>query len=88
MAFIRALLVLLLGLTVIYVCVAWYCRSVRRENLEKQWDAANPGGDHIQRGMEVEKGVESFTASWAYRALWLIYVVPIGVATMIYIYSN
>lgn len=77
MAFIRLLILSLVVSTVVYVCVAWFIRSTRRERLEKEWDAANPGGDPAQRKAHADAGVDALTQSLGYRALWLIYILPI-----------
>lgn len=77
-AFFRLAILSVLASTVVYFSVAWFLRSTRRERLEGEWDVANPGGDPEQRRAEVEKGVEAFTETWAYKALWLIYIVPIA----------
>ena len=77
MNFIRLVIIGAIGLTIIYLSVAWYCRLVRRERLEKEWDAENPEGSIDVRRKVVEDGVEEFRSSLAYRALLLIYVVPV-----------
>ncbi len=77
MNFVRLLILAVVASTVVYFSVAWFLRSTRRERLEKEWDAANPGGDPKDRRREVEEGVEAFTQTLGYRALWLIYVLPV-----------
>lgn len=76
MNFIRLVIIGAIGLTIIYLSVAWYCRSVRRERLEKEWDTENPGGSIDVRRKTVEEGVEDFRNSLGYRALLLIYIIP------------
>jgi hypothetical protein len=77
-----------IGLTIVYLAVAWFARSTRRERLEKEWDAANPDGDPETRATEVEKGVDEFRASLGYKALLLIYIVPAGLAVITLINTN
>ncbi|MEL7013727.1 MAG: hypothetical protein AAFO72_10665 [Pseudomonadota bacterium] len=77
MNFVRLLILALVVSTVVYFSVAWFLRSTRRERLEKEWDADNPGGDPAERRRDVEEGVQAFTQSFAYRALWLIYILPV-----------
>ncbi len=62
-----------LGLTVMYFLVSIYSRSTQREELEKEWDAAQGPGDRedfITAGMAVyEKGLRK-------KLIWLVYVIP------------
>ncbi len=72
-----------LGLSVIYVIVAFYSRSVRREKLEKEFDAGGVAGtreDHIARGIAAyEKGLRR-------QLLWLVYIIPmVGVGVTVYL---
>ena len=76
MNFVRLVLIGAVALTIVYLSVAWYARSVRRERLEKEWDEENPNGNPDLRRQEVEQGVEEFRNSLSYRSLLLIYVVP------------
>lgn len=63
----------LIGMTVVYFLVGIYWRSLRREELEKRFDAGGIDGDrtaYIENGMaEYEKGLKK-------RLLWLIYIIP------------
>ena len=62
-----------IALTVVYFLVSIYSRSVRRETLEKRFDAGGIEGDrdaYIEAGMiQYEKGLKK-------RLLWLIYILP------------
>ena len=88
MAFLRLIVFGAIGLTVLYLSVAWFARSTRRERLEKEWDAANPGGDIEVRRAEVEKGVDEFRGTLVYRALLLIYIVPAALVIANLIVTN
>ena len=88
MNFVRLLILAIVASTVFYFCIAWFLRSTRRERLEKEWDAKNPGGDLTQRQHEVEDGVNAFTQSWPYRALWLIYIIPVAAVVYTLIATN
>jgi hypothetical protein len=61
------------GLTIVYWLVSIYSRSVRRETLEKRFDAGDVEGDrdaYIQAGMaEYERGLRK-------RLIWLVYIIP------------
>jgi hypothetical protein len=78
MNFVRLLVLALVASSVVYICVARFLRSTRRERLEKEWDAEHPEGDPETRRAEVEKGVQAFTQTLPYRALWLIYILPVA----------
>jgi hypothetical protein len=70
------------GLTVIYWLVSVYSRSVRRETLEKRFDAGDVEGDrdaYIAQGMtKYEKGLRK-------RLIWLVYIIPmVAMALTIY----
>lgn len=72
-----------LGLAVVYLLVSVYSRSVRRERLEKRWDAGGvdqPRDDYIAQGMaRYEKGLRK-------KLIWLVFVVPtVVVVAVIYI---
>lgn len=65
----------LLGLSVLYVTLSIYLRSLERERLEKEWDAGSFAGardDHIQRGLA------SHRHSLRRKLLWLVYIIPIA----------
>lgn len=68
----------LLGLSVLYVLLSVYLRSLERERLEKEWDAGGVPGtreDHIDRGLAAHRN------SLRKRLLWLVYIIPIAVVT-------
>lgn len=74
---IRQILVLVVGslvlMTVLYVLISLYSASVRREKLEKQWEAAGQPGD---RGDYVRQGMQAYRQSLRRRLILLVYVVP------------
>lgn len=70
-------------LTVIYLLVSVYSRSVRREKLEKEFDAGDVAGD---RDAYVEKGMEAYHHSLRRWLILLVYVIPIiTVAITVYV---
>lgn len=73
---IKGLAIALGALTVVYVSVALWSASLRRERLEKEWAARGAAGD---RAAYVEAGMEVYRRSFRRRALVLIYVVPLCV---------
>ncbi len=76
-----------IGLTVIYVLVSIYSRSVRREKLEKHWDTdpANEGAPQAARDAFIAAGMEKYRHGLRRRLIWLVYVIPmVAVAVIVY----
>jgi|APLak6261702414_1056262.scaffolds.fasta_scaffold10994_2 hypothetical protein len=72
-----------IGLTVVYVLVATYSRSVRREKLEKKFDAGGIEGD---RDTYIEDGMKAYEHGLKHRLLWLVYIIPaVVVAVTVYL---
>lgn len=78
-AMIRALILGFGVLTVIYVVVSVYSRSVRREKLEKGWDTdpANEGRSGTDRSDYLTTGMKAYHSSLRRRLILLVYVVPL-----------
>ena len=72
-AIIRLVVVGFIGLTVVYWLVSVYSRSVRRERLEKEFDAGGVDGgrdDYIRTGMDhYEHGLRR-------KLIVLVYIIP------------
>lgn len=82
-ALIRLAVFGLAGLTVLYVLLSIYARSLERERLEKRWLAEGASGD---RDTYVEAGLAVYRASLRRRLLVLVYVIPIvGVSVLVYV---
>lgn len=72
-----------LGLTVIYLLVYVYARSLRREALEERFDAGGIAGD---RDTYIRDGMARYDKGLWKRLLLLIYIIPTGVVVaLIYI---
>lgn len=77
MQFVRLVLFGLIAMTVVYVCVSLYSRSVRREKLETAWAEDNPGSDDkAARDAYVQTGMTEYDGSLRKRLILLVYVVP------------
>ena len=64
-------------MTVMYVLVSLYSSSVRREKLEKQWDADHPdGSDPGSRRAFIETGMAAYQDSFRPKLILLVYVIP------------
>lgn len=62
-----------IALTVVYFLVAIYSRSVRREWLEKKYDAGGIEGD---RHDYIEAGMQAYEHGLRRKLLWLVYIIP------------
>lgn len=71
-----------LGLSVVYLLVYVYVRSLRREALEEEFDAGGIEGD---RDAYVAEGMAAYEKGLWKRLLLLIYIVP-AVIVLVLIY--
>ena len=72
---IRLVLLALAGLTVIYLLVSIYSRSVRREKLEKRFDAGGVEGD---RDTYIAEGMAAYEHGLRKRLIWLVIILPLA----------
>ncbi|WP_412505654.1 hypothetical protein [Roseovarius sp. SYSU LYC5161] len=83
LAFLRLLFFGFIFLTVIYVSVSLWARSVREEKLRREWDAGARPGD---RDAYIEAGMAQYRTSLRRRLILLVYVVPVVfVVAVIYV---
>jgi hypothetical protein len=74
----------LIGLSVVYVLVSVYSASVRREKLEKEWDAKPPAGaDRAARAAFIEEGMQAYRHGLRHKLILGVYVVPIVVVSVL-----
>jgi hypothetical protein len=85
-AFAQLIIYGLVGLSVLYLLLSVYSRSVERERLEKAWDADPPeGAGETERRAYIERGMEAYSHSLRRKLIWLVYVVPtVLVAVLLY----
>ena len=84
MGLVRLVIFGFIALSIIYLSLSIYSRSVRREKLEKQYDAAPVAG--MTRKAFVEKGVAEYNNGLRPKLLLLVYIVPTAiVAATVYI---
>lgn len=69
-------------LTIIYVCLSFYSRAVRRGKLEAEWDEEGMTGD---RDAFIAQGLEEYDGSLRRKLIWGVYIVPVTIV-MILIY--
>lgn len=86
-AFARLAVIGLIAMTVMYFVLSIYSRSVRREKLEKEWDAEHgAGGDGAARDAYIEAGMKEYEGSLRRKLIWLVYVIPtIAILVLIYL---
>jgi hypothetical protein len=72
----RLLIILLVVLTIIYVSLSLYSRSVRRGKLEAEWDEEGMSGD---REAFVREGLEDYDGSLRRKLILGVYIVPLAV---------
>ena len=79
----RLLVVGFVVLTIVYVSLSFYSRSVRRGKLEVQWDEEGMEGD---RENWVDAGLKDYDGSLRRKLILGVYIIPvILVITMIYL---
>jgi hypothetical protein len=72
-------------LTVIYVCLSFYSRAVRRSKLREKWDA---GKQLVDRDTFVQRGLERYDGSIRRKLILGVYVVPVVVVSVIIYLTN
>lgn len=78
---IRAGLLAFVLLTVVYLLVSMYSRSVRREKLEDAWDSdpAREGAASDERDAYIEAGMAAYRGSLRRKLIVLVYIIPMAV---------
>ena len=77
------------GLTVFYLLISIYSRSLRREKLEKRWDADPPdGAGEAERDAYIEEGMRAYEHSLRRKLIVLVYVVPVIVVVVLIYLTN
>jgi hypothetical protein len=78
-----------LALSVVYLSVALYSRSVRREKLENRWAEDNPGNtDEAARDAFVNEGMVQYQNGLRRKLIVLVYIVPTVVVAAILYFTN
>ena len=79
----RLLFIILVVLTIVYVCLSLYSRSVRRGKLEERWAQEGMPGD---RETFVREGLEEYDGSIRRKLILGVYIVPLTlIAVLIYV---
>jgi len=81
----RLLVIGFLVLSVVYICLSLYSRSVRRDKLEREWDEEIQQGD---RETFVEAGLREYDGSLRRKLVLGVYIVPLTVISVIIYLTN
>ena len=77
MGFVRLVLFGFLALSVVYLSISIYSRSVRREKLENAWAEENEGSQDMDaRDAFVAEGIKAYIASFRPKLIGLVYIIP------------
>ncbi|MBC7478498.1 MAG: hypothetical protein H7317_10445 [Pseudorhodobacter sp.] len=90
MVFLEVLVIWFVVTTLVYLAVAIYSRSVRRERLEKEFDATDPQGGDVAGDREtyVRDGLAEYQQGLRRRLIGLIYVVPVVFFAVVVYFVN
>jgi Ca2+/Na+ antiporter len=85
LGFVRLIVMLFVALTVIYVSLSFYSRSIRRSKLEKKW---HEGKQLVDRDTFVQRGLERYDGSIRRKLILMVYVIPLVVIGVIIYLTN
>lgn len=89
MAFLRLIVFGFLALSVVYVAVRFYSRSVRREKLEKHWAEEHPGEDDSpERSAYIETGMRDYQHGLRRKLILLVYIIPAVTVAALFYFTN
>ena len=86
MGLVRLVVFGFLLLSVVYLSLSWFSRSVRREKLENQWDEDRP--ENTSREDFVAAGIKEYNEGLRPKLLLLVYVVPAVLIASIVYFTN
>jgi len=76
---------LLIGLSVVYLCLSLYSRSRRKEKLREEWEETDKSGDWTAFKRE---GLQKYDRSLRAKLIWGVYIVPIAVIGFLVYITN
>lgn len=88
MGLVRLILFGFLALSVVYILLSIYSRSLRREKLENEWAEEHGPGEGPERDAFVEKGIVEYNSSLRPKLLLLVFVVPTVLIAAIHILTT
>ncbi|SFM02229.1 hypothetical protein [Shimia aestuarii] len=90
-ALLRLMAVGFVVLTVVYICLSLYSRSVRRGKLEAEWDTTHGTGDREEtpeRDAFIEEGLQDYDGSLRRKLIWGVYIIPMTLVTALIYFMN
>lgn len=85
MVIIRLFMMLFFFLTVVYLCLSLYSRSVRKDKLEEEWfQEGRPGSKEAF----IKAGLEEYNGSLRKKLLLGVYVIPFSLIVIIIYVQN
>lgn len=81
----RLLVIAFIVLTIVYVGLSFYSRSVRRRKLREEWDNEGHTGD---RDAFVDQGLKDYDNSLRRKLILGVYVVPLVLVAVIVYLTN
>jgi hypothetical protein len=72
-------------LTVIYLCLSLYSRSVRKGKLADWWEEEGRPGD---REAYIDAGLKEYEGSLRRKLIWGVYIVPVVVISAVIYFTN
>ena len=85
MGWLRLAFFMYVGLTIAYFLTSIYSRSVRREKLEKHFDAGGVEGD---RDTYIAEGMKAYQHGLRRKLIWLVYVIPTVAFAALFYFLN
>ncbi|MDX1780009.1 MAG: hypothetical protein R3256_01700 [Thalassovita sp.] len=85
LALARLIIISFAIMTVVYVSLSLWSRSVRKRKLAREWDEEIGKGD---REAFIEEGLEAYSHSLRRRLILLVYVIPVVVIGTIVYFVN
>ena len=83
-AMFRLVIIGFIALTIIYLCLSFYSRMVRRRKLAAEWEEARQG----DRDTFIEQGLEEYDGSLRRKLIFGVYVVPTVLVALIVYLTN
>ena len=84
-AFVRLGIILLIALSVVYLCLSLYSRSRRKEKLRAEWEE---GDKTIDWQNFKTKGLKEYDQSLRAKLIFGVYVVPIALVAFVIYATN
>ena len=74
-----------LALSVVFVCLSFYSRAVRKGKLRAEWEA---GPKDVDEDTFLDQGLKEYEGSLRRKLIWGVYIVPIVVIAVIIYLTN